>query len=65
MVLNLSRFSCGMGFIILVFRGGGGCVIIAIKVFGGIFRMMDRWSELRFCSWSVIDVYVVACCMFV
>ena len=48
LVLNLSRFSCGMGFIILVFRDGGGCVILAIRVFGGIFRMIDRWSELRF-----------------
>ena len=65
LVLNLSRFSCGMGFIIMVIWGGEGCVTRAIRVLGGISRIIGKWSEFRFCSCSVLDVYVVACCVFV
>ena len=39
--------------------GGEGCATQLIRVFGGIFRIVGKWSEFKFCSWSVIDEYVV------
>lgn len=64
-VLNFSRFSCGMGCMIMVIWGGEGCATRAIRVFSGIFRIIGKWSEFKFWSWSVIDDYVVACCVFI
>lgn len=65
LVLKLSSLSCGMGFKIMVDGGVESCVAQAIKVLGGISRIIGRWSEFRFCSCSVVDVYVVAYCVFV
>ena len=57
--MNFSKFSWGMGFIILVVRvvGGGGC--LASNLFGGICKIIGRWSEFRLGSKSVVDVYML------
>ena len=65
LVLKFSSLHCGIGFRILVDRGIESCVIRAIKVLGGISRIIGKWSEFRFCSWIVLDVYVAAYCVFV
>ena len=58
-VLNFSKFFWGMRFIILVVRvvGGGGC--IASSLFGGMCKIIGRWSEFRLGSKSVVDVYIL------
>ena len=41
-VLNFSKFSSGIGFIILVVRvvGGGGC--LASSLFGGMYKIIGK-----------------------
>lgn len=65
LVLKLSSLSCGMGFRIMVDGGIESCVTRAIRVLGGISRIIGRWSEFRFCPCSVLNVYDVAYCVFV
>ena len=58
-VLNFSKFSWGIGFIILVVQvvGGSGC--LASNLFGGMCKIIGRWSEFRLGSKSVMDVYML------
>ena len=58
-VLNFSKFSWGIGFIILVVQvvGSGGC--LANNLFGGMCKIIGRWSEFRLGSKSVVDVYIL------
>ena len=44
LMLNLYRFSCGMGFIIMVVKSGGDCVTLVIRVLGVMFRIIGKWS---------------------
>ena len=37
--------------------GGGGCLVI--NLFGGICKIMGRWSEFRLVSINVEDIYMV------
>ena len=57
--MNFSKFSWGMGFIILVVLvvGGGGC--LASNLFGGICKIICKWSEFRLGSESVVDIYML------
>ena len=59
MVLNFSRFSWGIGFNILVVLGVGGGIRLANSLFGGICRIIGKWSELRLGYESVVDVYAL------
>lgn len=57
MVLNLSRLGWGIG---LRIRGGsmvGGGRCLVRSSFGGIWREMGVWSELRVESGSLVQVY--------
>lgn len=49
-ILNLSRFSCGMGLRSLTEGGVGLGVGLASRVLGGRWRVMGEWSEFRLCS---------------
>ena len=40
---------------------GGGCQ--TSKVFGGTCKIIGRWSELKFCSVSIVDVKSVGFCV--
>ena len=59
MVLNFSMFSWGIGFSILVVLGVGGGIRLTNSLFGGICRIIGKWSELRLGSESVVDVYAL------
>ena len=65
LVLNFSKFSCWIGFIIIVVRviGGGGCW--AISLFCGMHKIMEKWSKFRLDSTYVVDVYVVGFWIFI
>ena len=46
-----------MGLNILGGGSGLGNGILAISVLGGICNCTGMWSELRFISWFVVDLY--------
>ena len=37
--------------------GSGGC--LANNLFGGMFKIIGRWSEFRLGSKSMVDVYIL------
>ena len=55
-VLNVSMFSCGMGFSIL----GGLSIVGGVQrvnsVFGGMCSVIGEWSEFRLWSLFMVDV---------
>jgi len=54
---KFSIFDFGMGLSILGGCSGLGDGILAISVLGGICSCKGMWSELRFKSWFVVDLY--------
>ena len=63
--MNLSIFSCGIGFRILVVlfvvRGGWR----ASRVFGGMWSVTGEWYEFKLWSLLILDVYRVLSSVFI
>ena len=56
-VWKFLRFSLRMGFSILRVGLGICDVILSISVLDGMCSCIGRWSELRWISWFVVEVY--------